>query len=308
MNQYPAGVLRRIVGGLLLVAPLAAPVAARAQQITSPPVELPARCATVHASALGKKAVPPEAKREAEQLAGRAQAASIQGDNAVAVDLYARAATVDPTNAGVAYALGRGYEAAHDARAMDSYCQFLALAPAAPEASDVRQRIAELTLALPAADVAATAGGSTSESDSHAATDAPPSPTTALLSGLIVPGLGQIENHSVVPGILVMAAAAGAVFWGLQTQAVNAQVTHTAIDPLGHSYQYQTTELQTQRPYMAVGLASAATISVFAALQAFSRARGDFIDAKAAAVRSSATSAPVLSFGARSIAINFGFR
>jgi len=57
-----------------------------------------------------------------------------------------QASALDPTNHDLAYQLARAQEAigANDAAALE-YCRFLALAPSAPEASEVRERIAVLT-------------------------------------------------------------------------------------------------------------------------------------------------------------------
>jgi hypothetical protein len=231
-----------------------------AQSVTA--TTLPSRCVNSTPAA----PVTDQARISAQEIAGRAQTASINGDNVVATDLYRRAATLDPTDPGIAYALGRDYETVRDPRAMAEYCRFLALSPRSLEAPDVRQRIAALAFALPP--------DTTVVRIPVAAPTGMPSPGAALVSGLIIPGLGQFITHTPTVGLLVMAATAGSAFYGLQTRNVTSQVTHTAIDPLGHTYQYQTTETRSERPNMAVGLGAAAAISIVAAVSAFARARG----------------------------------
>lgn len=282
---------------------LAAPTSGNAQARTLPTNSSPARCAGVVAPMSN---VSDKARIEAQQLAGRAQAASIEGDNAAATQLYQRAAQLDPSDAGIAYALGRAYEATRDARAMAEYCRFLALTPAAPEAADVRQRIAELALALPT--------DTTVVRVPVTAPNAMPSPGAALISGLIIPGLGQFITHRPTTGLLVMAATAAAAVYGLQSQNVTSQVTHTATDPLGHPYQYQTPETHSEHPHAAVGIGAAAAISVLAALDAFTRARsagngqGDNRPAASEESRLPRSVAPVLTFAQRSIGFGLSFQ
>ena len=235
----------------LCFASLAVPVAA-AQAVSD--TTLPGRCTGIAPAA----AVTDQARISAQEIAGRAQAASINGDNVAATDLYRKAAALDPTDPGIAYALGREYEAVRDARAMGEYCRFLALSPRAAEAADVRQRIAALALALPP--------DTTVVRIPAAAPASMPSPGAALISGLIIPGLGQFMTHSPAAGLLVMAAAAVSAAYGLQSRNVTSTVTHTAVDPLGHTYQYQTSETRAERPNMGVGLGAAAAISVIAAI------------------------------------------
>ena len=82
-------------------------------------------------------------RREARDLAMRGKQSAILGDRTSARDQLTRAAALDPTDADLAYQHARALEAAGagvDAAA--AYCRFLALAPAAPEAADVRERVA----------------------------------------------------------------------------------------------------------------------------------------------------------------------
>lgn len=277
---------------LAIAMAVAAPATAHAQVTSSgaPKSSLPSRCVSIVGPLTP---VSDSAKSAAQTIAGRAQAASIVGDNAAATALYQQAAEINPTDASIAYALGREYEATHDQRAMREYCRFLAINPDAAEAGDVRQRIAELALALPpdttvvripvAAPVA------------HM-----PAPAGVFLGGLIIPGLGQMTTHRPVAGVLVLAVSGGALAYGLQSQNKAVQVTHTATDPLGHSYTYQTTETRSERPNAAVGIGAAAGIAFIAAIEAASHAHA----ARKAASRESArgiSAAPMLAVGARSV-------
>jgi tetratricopeptide (TPR) repeat protein len=103
----------------------------------------------------------PEARRaEAERLATQATEASILGDNRSALDLLTSAAARDPSSDRIAYRLARTYEELdNDAEAIREYCRYLALAPDAPDAREVRDRLAALTdpggLAVPVAAVQA---------------------------------------------------------------------------------------------------------------------------------------------------------
>ena len=273
------------VPSLLFVALCIAPLAGRfaaAQAVSD--TTLPGRCSRLAPAA----AVTDQARISAQEIAGRAQAASINGDNVAATELYQKAAALDPTDPGIAYSLGREYEAVRDPRAMAEYCRFLALSPRAAEAPDVRQRIAALAFALPP--------DTTVVRIPVSAPTRMPSPGGALISGLVIPGLGQFMTHSPAAGLLVMAAAAGSAAYGLQSKNVTSRVTHTAVDPLGHTYQYQTSETHAERPNMAVGVGAAAAISVIAAVSAFARAR-----AYRSAASASASGAGSLSRGLQSI-------
>lgn len=209
-------------------------------------------------------APPPAQQRAARELATRAQEAAIIADNTTARSLYERAARLDPTDASVAYALGRAYESARDARAIASYCRFLVLTPAAPEAADVRRRIASLAFELgPRVPVAAAARR-----------PALPSPGAALTLGVLFPGLGQFYTHRPVGGLLVAAAAGGALFYAAQSRTVHTTVTRTGTDPFGNRYQYQEVLSRTARPNASTGVAAAVAVSMIGAIEAYAHARG----------------------------------
>jgi hypothetical protein len=275
------------------------PVAATAQSRGVSPSAVPARCAGITGSSAVVSAT---ARSEAEQLTGRAQAASIQGDNGTATSLYQKAAQLNPSDPSIAYALGREYEVSRDARAMREYCRFLALSPAAPEAADVRQRIAGLALALPpdTAIVRVPVG----------APESMASPGGALAGGLLIPGMGQFTTHRPAAGFLVLAASAGAAAYGLQSRNVTVGVTHTATDPLGHSYQYVTQEIHSERPNLAAGVGAAAAISLFAALEAFNHAKtANRLQSQRRADSNFPRSvAPLVSFGTGSLGLGLSLR
>ena len=85
-------------------------------------------------------------KRAARELAQRAQQSAILGDRNAARDQLQQAAAMDPTNPELAYQLARAQEALGATEpATAEYCRFVALAPNAPEAAEVRERLAGLT-------------------------------------------------------------------------------------------------------------------------------------------------------------------
>lgn len=97
-------------------------------------------------SSSGPRSVSAVQQRQARDLAQRARQSAILGDRNAARDQLKQAAVLDPTNSDLAYQLARAQEAVgatDDATAV--YCQFLVLAPNAPEAAEVRERLAGLT-------------------------------------------------------------------------------------------------------------------------------------------------------------------
>lgn len=74
--------------------------------------------------------------------------AAIVGDHRQARDVFADAARLSPGDERIAYQLARAYEDLGERpNAVREYCRFLALAPQASDAPDVRTRIASLTAA-----------------------------------------------------------------------------------------------------------------------------------------------------------------
>lgn len=98
------------------------------------------------------RATSPTAEAESRQLIDQAQDAALQGDHATARDAFARAATLVPGNARVAYYLGRELESLDESSsAVREYCRYLALSQSAPDGDEVRGRIVRLT---PASELA----------------------------------------------------------------------------------------------------------------------------------------------------------
>lgn len=104
-----------------------------AQRPTCPPATAP-------------KAATPVQRRQARELAQRAQQSAILGDRTAARDQLRQAAALDPTNPDLVYQLARAQEAVGNTNdATAAYCAFLALTPNAPEAVEARERLAGLT-------------------------------------------------------------------------------------------------------------------------------------------------------------------
>jgi tetratricopeptide (TPR) repeat protein len=97
------------------------------------------------AAAAPARAVTAQQRRQARELAQRAQQSAILGDRGAARDQLRQATLLDPTSPELAYQLARAQEAlgANEDAAV-AYCRFLALAPNAPEAAESRERVAAL--------------------------------------------------------------------------------------------------------------------------------------------------------------------
>ena len=99
----------------------------------------------VCSAAAPARAVTAQQRRQARELAQRAQQSAILGDRGAARDQLRQATLLDPASPELAYQLARAQEAlgAND-DATAAYCRFLALAPNAPEAAEARERVATL--------------------------------------------------------------------------------------------------------------------------------------------------------------------
>jgi tetratricopeptide (TPR) repeat protein len=103
-------------------------------------------CASFVVAASPASAANPTADAEAQQLISDAEAAALQGEHIAARDAFAKAATLAPGNARVAYYLGREHEALNEnINAVRQYCRYLVLMPNAPDADEVRGRVVRLT-------------------------------------------------------------------------------------------------------------------------------------------------------------------
>ena len=95
---------------------------------------------------------PRDAADSTRRLIAAGQDAAVQGDHAAARDAFILAKSLSPTNARVAYYLGREFEdLAELPNAQREYCRYLALVPTAPDADEVRGRVLRLT---PPAEIA----------------------------------------------------------------------------------------------------------------------------------------------------------
>ena len=111
-------------------------------------------CAAFPSGPVVAAAPSPNADAESRRLIAEAQEAVLQGEHATARDAFARAATLAPNNARLAYYLAREHEALDaGSQAVREYCRYLALSPAASDADEVRGRIVRLT---PAAEITRT--------------------------------------------------------------------------------------------------------------------------------------------------------
>lgn len=118
----------------------------------------PAGCTSLVAPPVGTDGAgtmsPRDAADSTRRLIASGQDAAVQGDHAAARDAFLVAARLAPTNARVAYYLGREYEEIGEIpNASKQYCRYLALVPTAPDADEVRGRVLRLT---PPAEIART--------------------------------------------------------------------------------------------------------------------------------------------------------
>ena len=94
-------------------------------------------------------------------------------------------------------------------------------------------------------------------------------PGQALASGLVVPGMGQMQTGRPVLGVLVLGAVAGATAFGLAQTTGYEHKSYT--DPFGRTYQDSLPT--TSRPNFAIAAAGAAALWIGAAIEASSYAR-----------------------------------
>src|SRR5262245_26676019 len=130
---------------LALIAPflLSLPMTAYAQRQFSLKRDVPAVAWTGCATDEGaRKTVSAAQQQEAERYASAATQALLIGDRTAALDQLTRAAAADPTSKAIAYRLGRALdEADRTKEALPVYCAYLVLAPDAPDAQEVRERV-----------------------------------------------------------------------------------------------------------------------------------------------------------------------
>lgn len=269
--------------------------------------------------------------------------AAIVGDHRQARDVFADAARLSPGDERIAYQLGRAYEELGEKpNAIREYCRFLALAPSASDAADVRTRITSLTAtangaptpgdqaantfrlavshldqrrwrdaadafgrvirtlprapepyydraialsALQERDAAAKdleqylalRPGAEDQAQVRAQIDALRRPTwstsTALVTGLVLPGLGQAYTSRPWMGLGVAAVAGGSLFFALQSKDEQQIRDYTVKIPGFPDIINIDTVTVSKHPYYAAGLAAFTTLTIGAAFEAARYAR-----------------------------------
>ena len=269
--------------------------------------------------------------------------AAIVGDHRQARDVFVDAARLSPGDERIAYQLGRAYEELGEKpNAVREYCRFLALAPNAADAVDVRTRITGLTASATGAptpgDQAANAfrlgvshldqrrwrdasnafgrviqtlprapepyydraialsalqerdaaakdleqylalrPGADDQVQVRAQIDALRRPTwstsTALVTGLVLPGLGQAYTSRPWMGLGVAAVAGGSLFLALQAKDEQEIRDYTVKIPGFPDIINIDTVTVTKHPYYAAGLAAFTTLTIGAAFEAARYAR-----------------------------------
>jgi hypothetical protein len=205
-----------------------------------------------------RPATPAEDRAEAERLSVEASRAAILGDQERARTLLEQAARLDPGSGDIAYRLGRILEGTDAPReALIHFCRYVALDPDGSEAQEVSRRILRLS-PRPASVPSAPSAG--------------PRASTALVAGLVVPGLGHIYSHRPQRGALVLLAAGGSVAMG----ALYTRIEVVCLEepgPDGCAPEMVLSE-EESRPYMRPGLIAAGMITVLAAVDASMGVRG----------------------------------
>lgn len=188
--------------------------------------------------------------REAAQLFESALASHDAGRLAEAEVRFGAASDAAPgwgavlfNRAAVRLALNRRQDAAADLR------RYLALSPGAADFDTVLSLLGSL------ADVAAPAFD----------------PATALVAGVIVPGLGHFTTDRPAMGAMFLGAAAGAAAVGLLVERLHVECLATPVD--GTCPPDQVVREDMERPYLLPGLATAAAIGLFGAMDAYLGAR-----------------------------------
>ena len=296
-------------------------------------------CPAAAASAVASRNDSPDVRR----LMSLGHEAAIVGDHRQARDVFVDAARLSPGDERIAYQLGRAYEELTEKpNAIREYCRFLALAPNAADAADVRARITALTASasgaptpgdqaantfrlgvshldqrrwrdasdafgrviqtLPRApepyydrgialsalqdrDAAAKdfeqylalRPGADDQAQVRAQIDALRRPSwstsTALVTGLVLPGLGQAYTSRPWMGLGVAAVAGGSLFLALQAKDQQEIRDYTVKIPGFPDIINIDTVTVTKHPYYAAGLAAFTTLTIGAAFEAARYAR-----------------------------------
>jgi tetratricopeptide (TPR) repeat protein len=278
---------------------------------------------------------------DVRRLVALGHEAAIVGDHRQARDVFIDAARLSPGDERIAYQLGRAYEELGERpNAIREYCRFLALAPQASDAADVRTRITALAapagqapgsdpasaafraavaqldqrrwreaadgfgrviqtlpraaeayydrgLALSALDqrdaavrdleqYLALRPGADDQAQVRAQIDALRRPTwstgTALVTGLLLPGLGQVYTSRPWLGVGVAAVAGTSLFLALQSKREQ-EIRVFSFPPGFPQETYQDTITVTKHPYYAAGLAAFTALTIGGAFEAARYAR-----------------------------------
>lgn len=274
---------------------------------------------------------------DVRRLVALGHEAAIVGDHRQARDVFADAARLSPGDERIAYQLGRAYEELGERpAAIREYCRFLALAPQASDAADVRSRIVALSAAAggtsPATQAAvlfrvgvghldqrrwreagdafgrviqlfpraaeayydrslalaalgqrdaaardleqylALRPDAADRAQARAQVDALRRPTwstnTALITGLVLPGLGQVYTSRPWIGIGVAALAGGSLYLALlKKDEEEIRDFSVTIPGFPHIPNIDTITV-TKHPYYVAGLAAVATVTIGAAIEA----------------------------------------
>src|SRR5215203_911203 len=151
---------RRFTNRLGVAAPLAVcafifGVGAQAQQLPVKRSLSPTSTLPCPAPAAGVAAAARNDSPDVRRLMALGHEAAIVGDHRQARDVFVDAARLSPGDERIAYQLGRAYEELGEKpNAVREYCRFLALAPQASDAPDVRTRILALVAPPPGATAA----------------------------------------------------------------------------------------------------------------------------------------------------------
>jgi len=279
---------------------------------------------------------------DVRRLVALGHEAAIVGDHRQARDVFLDAARLSPGDERIAYQLGRAYEELGERpNAIREYCRFLALAPQASDAPDVRTRIAALAapsgtsaaadpvgtafragvthldqrrwreaadafgrviqalpraaeayydrgLALAALDQRDAAArdfeqylalrpAAEDQSPVRAQIDALRRPTwstgTALVTGLLLPGLGQVYTSRPWIGVGVAALAGTSLYFALSSRREQEIRDYTVEIPGFPPIPNIDTVQVTRHPYYAAGLAAFTTLTIGAAFEAARYAR-----------------------------------
>jgi len=97
------------------------------------------------------------------------------------------------------------------------------------------------------------------------------SPSTALLSGILIPGMGHFYSGRPGTGALVLAVAGGSAAAGLLVREV--EISCLSVPVNGECPPDQVAGREESRPYLVPGLAVAAAVTVAGAIHAFRGAR-----------------------------------